>query len=100
MKEDYTVSVQLIGPDGRLWGQTDAWPVQGTLPTSQWSPGQRIADSYTVALSADAPSGRYQVGVVVYLLATQTRLTVVDESGRATGDIVWVGELEVMGEKQ
>jgi hypothetical protein len=100
MKEDYTVSVQLIGPDGRLWGQTDAWPVQGTLPTSQWLPSQRIADPYTVALPADAPSGRYQVGVVVYLLATQTRLPLVGESGQATGDIVWVGELEVVGEEK
>jgi hypothetical protein len=95
MEENYTVSVQLIGPDGRLYGQTDAWPVQGTFPTGQWSPGQRIADPYQVVLAPDAPPGRYRVGVVVYLLATQTRLPLVDESGRATGDIAWVGELDV-----
>jgi hypothetical protein len=97
MEEDYTVSVQLIAPDGRLYGQTDAWPVQGTLPTSQWSPGQRIADPYDVTLRADAPPGRYQVGVVVYLLATHTRLPLLDESGRASGDIAIVGELDVVG---
>lgn len=96
MAEDYTVSVQLIGPGGRLYGQTDAWPVQGTLPTSQWSPGQRIADPYDVTLRADAPPGRYQVGVVVYLLATQTRLPLLDGSGRVTGDMALVGGLDVL----
>lgn len=100
IKEDYTVSVQIIGPDGRLYGQTDAWPVQGTLPTSQWLPGQRIADPYIVALSADAPADLYQLGVVVYRLATQTRLPLLDESGQATGDIAWVGELLVTTEGQ
>jgi hypothetical protein len=95
MEEDYTVSVQLVGPDGQLRGQTDAWPVQGTLPTSQWQAGQRITDPYEVTLSPDAPPGRYRVGVVVYLLATQARLSVVDASGQALGDIAWVGELHV-----
>ena len=96
MEQDYTISVQLVGPDGRLYGQMDAWPVQGTYPTSQWSPGQRVADSYRVGISSGAPPGRYRVGVVVYLLATQTRLPLVDDSGRTTGDIAWVGAVEVV----
>jgi hypothetical protein len=96
MDKDYTVSVQLVGPDGRLYGQMDAWPVQGTLPTSQWTPGQRVSDPYQVVLAPDAPPGRYRVGVVVYLLATQTRLPVVDTLGRAIGDIAWLGELDVV----
>jgi hypothetical protein len=95
MDEDYTVSVQLVGPDGRLHGQTDAWPVQGTYPTSQWTPGRRVSDPYQVVLAPDAPPGRYRVGVVVYLLATQARVPVVEASGRAIGDVAWLGELEV-----
>ncbi len=95
MDEDYTVSVQLLGPDGRLYGQVDAWPVQGTLPTSQWRPGQTVADPYRVPLRFGAPSGRYRVIVVVYLLGAQTRLPVVDEAGRPLGDHVPVGEFEV-----
>jgi hypothetical protein len=95
LQDDYTVSVQLVAPDGRLHGQTDAWPVQGTLPTSQWSPGQRVTDPYQVTLAPDAPPGRYRVGIVVYLLATQTRLPLVDASGQVTGDIAWVAELKV-----
>ena len=96
MKEDYTVSVQLIGPDGRLYGQTDSWPVQGTLPTSQWQPRQRVVDSYQVAFSPDAPPGEYRVGVVVYLLKTQQRLPVLDDAGLAAGDMVWIADFKVL----
>jgi hypothetical protein len=96
MEEDYTVSVQLVGPDGRLYGQTDSWPVQGTFPTGQWQPRQSVVDSYHVALSPDAPPGAYRVGVVVYLLKTQQRLPVLDDAGVAIGDMVWVGDFEVL----
>jgi hypothetical protein len=98
IEEDYTVSVQLIGPDGRLYGQIDAWPVQGTFPTSQWSSGQRISDPYQIAIADDAPSGRYQVGVVVYLLETGSRLPLLDGSRQIIGDIAYLGEVEVVGE--
>ncbi len=95
MTQDYTVSVQLVGPDGILRGQVDAWPVQGTLPTSQWPVGRTIDDPYRVTLAPDAPPGRYRVGVVVYALATQTRLPVLDKAGQVIGDVAWVGELTV-----
>lgn len=96
MEEDYTVSVQLVGPDGRLYGQTDSWPVQGTFPTSHWQPRQSVVDSYHVSLSPEAPLGAYHVGVVVYLLKTQQRLPVLNDAGVAVGDMVWVGDFEVL----
>jgi hypothetical protein len=92
---DYTVTVQLIGPDGRLHGQVDAWPVQGTLPTSAWSPGQTVSDAYRVALQPDAPRGRYRVEVGWYLLATLRRLPVVDAAGRPVDDRFVIGEFDV-----
>ncbi|MBN1956224.1 MAG: DUF2723 domain-containing protein [Anaerolineae bacterium] len=93
--EDYTVTVQLLGPDGRLYGQVDRWPVQGTLPTSQWSPGQEVDDPYLVPLSPGAPPGRYQVAVGWYLLATMERLPVLDGAGNPVADYVVVGQVEV-----
>ncbi len=92
---DYTVFVHLVGPDGRLHGQVDAWPVQGTLPTSAWAVGQAVDDPYTVTLQPDAPSGRYQVEVGWYLLATLRRLPVRDATGRPVDDRFVVGELSV-----
>lgn len=86
LDQDYTVFVQLIGPDGRPHGQVDSWPVQGTLPTSSFRPGQPVEDSYWVRLDVDAPLGPYQIFVGWYLLATNERLLLVDESGEAIGD--------------
>jgi hypothetical protein len=86
MDEDYTVFVHLLGPDGRLHGQVDAWPVQGTYPTSTWSPGERVVDAYALTLDPDAPPGAYQIEVGVYLLRTNARLPVVDAQGRPIDD--------------
>jgi len=93
--EDYTAFVHLVGPDGRLHGQADAWPVQGTRPTSGWAPGEELSDPYEVRLAADGPPGRYQVRVGWYLLATMRRLPVVDLEGRPVGDSFAVGEFSV-----
>jgi hypothetical protein len=98
MEEDYTAFVQLIGPDGRLYGQVDTWPVQGTRPTSGWAPGEDLSDSYEVQLAPDAPPGRYQVHVGWYLLATMQRLRVLDADGRVVADSFVVGDLTVGGD--
>jgi len=86
--EDYTIFVHLLGPDGRLHGQIDSWPVQGTYPTSAWPAGEKVTDRYSVKLNADAPPGAYRLEVGMYLLATNTRLSVVNELGTAVGDKV------------
>ena len=91
MDADYTVFVQVLDAADRLVGQVDAWPVQGTFPTSQWTPGQTITDPYLVQLDADLPPGDYRVHVGLYLLATLQRLPVVDETGVAVDDKVEVG---------
>jgi hypothetical protein len=95
MAEDYTVFVHLVGPDGRLHGQADSWPVQGTYPTSQWAPGREVTDPYEVQLAPDTPPGRYRVEVGWYQLETMQRLQVVDEAGEPTGDSYAVGAFVV-----
>jgi hypothetical protein len=95
MAHDYTVFVQLIGPDGKLYGQVDTWPSQGTRPTSTWSPGERIDDPHTVPLAPEAPPGRYHVIVGWYLLATMERLPMVNAQGQVTGDFYTLGEITV-----
>jgi len=92
---DYTAFVHLVGPDGKVHGQVDQWPVQGTLPTSSWSAGQVVNDPYAVVLPPDAPRGKYQVEVGWYLLATLRRLSVLDVAGRPSDDKVIIGEFVV-----
>ncbi len=92
---DYTVFVHLVGPDGKVHGQVDQWPVQGTLPTTSWDAGQIVNDPYLVTLPPDAPGGQYQVEVGWYLLATLRRLPVLDAGGQLSDDKVIVGEFVV-----
>lgn len=93
--EDYTIFVQAIGPDGRLWGQVDTFPLQGTLPTSAWPAGEIISDRYTLTLRTDAPPGSYRIIIGFYLLRTGERLAVLDTQGSAIGDFYTVGMLYV-----
>jgi hypothetical protein len=88
---DYTVFVQVIGPDGQLYGQVDSWPVQGTRPTSSWEAGEIVEDGYEFYVDADAPPGDYGIIVGWYLLADMTRLPVVDADGREVADHWQVG---------
>jgi hypothetical protein len=95
IQADYTVFVHLLGPDGRLHGQVDAWPVQGTYPTSAWQVGESITDPYLVRLEADAPAGNYQLEIGLYLLGTNTRLNVLSPDGLPVDDRVLLDGLMV-----
>jgi hypothetical protein len=75
-KRDYTAFVQLIGPDGQLYGQQDQQPGGGQFPTTGWLPGEYIADGYAVPLSPDAPAGAYQIAIGLYDAASGERLPV------------------------
>ena len=95
MTEDYTVFVHLLGPDGLVHGQVDAWPVSGTQATSTWAPGQPIHDAYTLQAPADAPPGDYQVEIGLYLLATGQRLPLLNAAGEVVDDRVLVEGLRI-----
>ncbi len=92
LEKDYTVFVQMIGPDGKLYGQADSWPVQGARPTSNWAVGEEVQDPYQVYLKDGAPAGRYTVIVGWYLLADMSRLTVKGSEGHTVGDFYTVGD--------
>jgi len=90
LAENYTVFVQVLDANDRIVGQVDAWPVQGTRPTSQWMPGETITDPYTVQLDPNLSPGEYRLIVGWYLLADLRRLPVLDASGSPVDDKVVV----------
>lgn len=65
-REDLTVSVFLLGPEGVLRAQHDGYPAGGQRPTSTWQPGEIIFDAHAIALPGDLPPGTYHVGVKLY----------------------------------
>lgn len=88
MTTSYTVFVHLVGPDGRLYGQRDYWPVEGTRLTPTWTPGEIIRDPYQVVLNPDAPPGAYTVHIGLYQLETLERLPVLNAEGEPLDDKV------------
>jgi 4-amino-4-deoxy-L-arabinose transferase-like glycosyltransferase len=64
MDTDYTISVRLIGADGKWLAQHDSWPVNGLLPTRQLRPDDIVRDVHTFRLADATQIGMVQV--VVY----------------------------------
>ena len=94
MTADYTVFVQVLDANDQIVGQLDSWPLQGTFPTSQWTPGERVADRYLVPVAADLTEGEYRLIIGWYLLGTPVqRLSVLDPAGAPVADKVEVGGL-------
>jgi hypothetical protein len=83
---NYTVFTQLIGPDGRVYGQQDNQPQGGRYPTSAWEVGRPVIDRYDLTLGESAPPGEYRLLVGMYDLATGMRLTAMGEDGERLPD--------------
>lgn len=95
LAENYTVFVQVVNGQDQIVGQVDSWPLQGTYPTSQWSPGEMVTDPYRIQLAEELAPGPYRLLVGWYLLGTQQRLPVLTENGAVIDDKVIVPGLEI-----
>jgi hypothetical protein len=90
---DLKVFVHLAGADGRPVRQDDTAPVLGLAPVGTWTPGETVVDRHALAA---APPGRYRLLVGMYEAGSGARLHVARD-GRAVGDAVELGEVEVVG---
>jgi hypothetical protein len=79
---DYTVSVQLLDPTGHLVAQHDSMPVDNTLPTSAWNPGEEVLDTVPLPIPSTAALGNDSLIVVVYDHRSQARLPVRGSTGQ------------------
>jgi len=73
---DFTVFTHLIGPAGGNQGQHDGQPINGQLPTSQWTMGEVVADPHSFTVAPEAPPGNYQLVVGMYRWDTGERLPI------------------------
>ncbi len=58
--------VQLVGPDGLVYGQNDSIPDGGLYPTDLWQPGEVVIETVTVPLEPDRPAGEYRLHIGLY----------------------------------
>lgn len=82
---DYTVFVQVLGPDGTVVGQHDGMPVNGSLPTTRWSQNEVVADRHQFEFPTQQ-TGEYRLIVGMYDPATGQRLPVAATDRTPLGD--------------
>ena len=78
-----------------IWGQVDSEPAGGQAPTTAWTPGEIVADRYTIPVAVDAPSGQYTLEIGLYGLVNGERLTVVAADDQPLGDAVKLSTVTV-----
>jgi hypothetical protein len=83
--QNYQVYVHLIGPDGRLWGQSDKLN-PADFPTSRWPTDRYVRDEHRPALLPNAPPGVYSIVVGLWDATTGERLPVFDADGEQAGE--------------
>ncbi len=65
-QEDYTRYVHLLNPEtGEILAQIDSYPQHNSYPTSQWIPGEIVADTLVLDLTDGLPD-TYEIGVGFY----------------------------------
>ncbi len=80
--EDYTVSVQLVGPENQIVGRRRTYPGLGSYPTSTWEAGKQFCDEVRVAVSADLDQTlQYQIEIAM-LNESGERAVVLGGDGR------------------
>jgi hypothetical protein len=93
MPADYTVFTHVLQPPETIWAQQDK---QLQPPSSSWSIGHVVSDTYELKLKSDTPPGVYEVEVGVYdPLRNFERLRVITADGRIVENYVLLGKVRV-----
>jgi len=75
----YKVFVHLVDDNGQIVAQRDSVPLNWGYPTTQWEPGEVVADPIRLPLGEQLAPGIYQVFVGMYDEATGQRLPLVQK---------------------
>jgi hypothetical protein len=93
--QDLAVRVDLAGAGWRV--VSEGTPVGGAIPTLKWIAGSRLTDRRTLTIPADAPSGAAELGLLLYDAFTQQALPILDRDLAASGPVLPLGTLEIVG---
>jgi len=98
MDEDYSVFTHVLGEQDTIWAQMDSVPRRGAAPTSGWTVGQIIEDSYDLTVRQDTPPAVYDIEIGVYLPRPPDypRLRVISPDGRVVDNRVLLGKVRVV----
>jgi 4-amino-4-deoxy-L-arabinose transferase-like glycosyltransferase len=72
--DSLVVVVQLLGDHDRVVASLEEEPLQGRYPTSQWQPGELVADSHGLTVLRSTQPGRYRLVIGLYRASDRERL--------------------------
>jgi len=86
---NYTVELDVIGPDGQGYGRLETYPGRGNYPTSRWHVNEPFCDTYRVVLRGDFPAPAVaQVALKLFDHTTGEALPVRDAHQALLADLV------------
>lgn len=84
----YTVFTHLLGADGRIYGQDDSQPAEGTRPSTGWMAGEIISDRHRLTVRTDAPVGSYTIEIGLYEPLSGQRVLALASDGSASDHVI------------
>jgi hypothetical protein len=95
IKENYTIFVHLLGPNGNLLTQRDAPPAGGLYPTSQWVAGDVFTHQILLHLPPDTQPGTYDLLLGMYTYPDLVRLPVASDRPHAQDGLIWLESVNI-----
>jgi hypothetical protein len=95
ISESKVVFVHLLDANGKLVAQVDELPLAGQWPTSNWHPGDRLADRHALPLDPALLPGDYAISVGLYDPATLERLSAESEDSLVTDNAVTLTKVSI-----
>jgi len=94
LTESYDIFTQIIDrSDAYKAGQTDGEPGCGLFPTTEWLPGDIIADRYYIPLAEDARATTYTL--LIGIVGDAGNLEITTPDGTSLGDAIGLDEVRI-----
>jgi 4-amino-4-deoxy-L-arabinose transferase-like glycosyltransferase len=98
MERNYTLAVQVLGPDYESYGGVNLYPGRGNFATSLWQVGDAFSETYWIPVAPDAPApvmGRIKVALFTDD-PTQEHLPVLDPQGQFADRSAVFGRIKIV----
>jgi hypothetical protein len=98
MEHNYTLAVQVLGPDHKSYGGVNLYPGRGNFATSLWQVGDTFGETYWIPVAPDVPApvmGRIKVALFIDD-STQEHLPVLDPQGQVADRSAVFGRIKIV----
>jgi 4-amino-4-deoxy-L-arabinose transferase-like glycosyltransferase len=97
IEHNYTLAVQVLGPDYRSYGGVNLYPGRGNFATSLWEVGDTFSETYWIPIAPDVPAPVMGRVKVAFFLddSTQEHLPVLNRQGQVADRSAVFGRIKI-----